>query len=83
MSIASPKLRDRLVREQLPYSRMDVQTIEARERLQEIAEILAAGLMRLRARKSSGLSTDLGESSLHFTAQQSGPDGPRSPEADA
>jgi hypothetical protein len=53
------------------------------ERIQEIAEILAAGLMRLRTRKSSGLSADLGESSLHFTAQQSGPDGPRSPEADA
>jgi hypothetical protein len=53
------------------------------EHIIELSDILAAGLMRLLARKSSGLSADLGESSLHFTAQQSGPDGPRSPEADA
>ena len=34
------------------------------ERLAEIAEILAAGLMRIRARKSSQISPDGGESSL-------------------
>jgi hypothetical protein len=42
----------------------------AAERLDEIAEILAAGLMRLRARKSSPLSCDHGESSLDFSGDQ-------------
>jgi hypothetical protein len=40
--------------------------------LAEIAAILAAGLTRLRARKSSGLSAHCGESSLDFTPDQSG-----------
>jgi hypothetical protein len=38
----------------------------------EIAEILAVGLTRLEARKSSRKSADFGESSLHFTPDQSG-----------
>ena len=42
------------------------------ERLSEIAEILAKGLMRLRARKSSCLSGDHGESSLDCLTHQSG-----------
>jgi hypothetical protein len=42
--------------------------------LAEIAEILAAGLMRLRARKSSQISPDCGEISLDILADQSGPD---------
>jgi len=42
------------------------------ERLDEVADILAAGLIRLKARKSSRLSADLGESRLDFTAPQSG-----------
>jgi hypothetical protein len=42
------------------------------ERLDEIAEILAAGLMRLKLRKSSGLSANAGESSLDCLAHQSG-----------
>jgi hypothetical protein len=42
------------------------------ERLAEVAAILAAGLMRLLADKSSGLSADSGESSLHFPGNQSG-----------
>jgi hypothetical protein len=42
------------------------------ERLDEIGEILAAGLMRLRARKSSPLSRDRGESSLDFSPDQRG-----------
>jgi hypothetical protein len=42
------------------------------QRLDEIAEILAAGLMRLGARKSSQLSADCGESSLHISPDQSG-----------
>jgi hypothetical protein len=44
----------------------------AAERLDEIADILAAGLVRLRARKSSGLSAHRGESSLDFSPDQSG-----------
>jgi hypothetical protein len=42
------------------------------ERISEIAEILAAGLMRLHARKSSHLSPDVGDSSLHISPGQSG-----------
>jgi hypothetical protein len=42
------------------------------ERLDEIAEILAAGLMRLRARQSSPLFPHSGESSLDCPAHQSG-----------
>lgn len=46
--------------------------LSARERIAEIAEILALGLMRLRARQSSQLSRLTRESSLDFTAHQSG-----------
>jgi hypothetical protein len=52
--------------------------MSASDRLDEIGEILAPGLIRLRARsaelerKSSGLSADFGESSLHFSPHQSG-----------
>ncbi len=45
---------------------------EARARLAEIGEILAAGLVRLRGPKSSEISADTGESSLDFTPDQSG-----------
>ena len=41
-------------------------------RLERVAEILAAGLMRLEARKSSRKCPEIGESSLHFTLDQSG-----------
>jgi hypothetical protein len=44
----------------------------AAERLDEIAEILAIGLMRLRTRKSSQLSADAGECSLDVAGHQSG-----------
>lgn len=44
--------------------------MSAPERLDEIAEILAAGLMRLRARKSSPLSAPGGESSLDCAGHQ-------------
>jgi hypothetical protein len=44
----------------------------ASERLDEISQILAAGLTRLRARQSSALPADFGESSLHCAAPQSG-----------
>ena len=46
--------------------------LSATERLDEIAEILAAGLMRLRTRQSSALSADRGESCLPNSADQSG-----------
>ena len=42
------------------------------ERLAEISEILAAGLMRLRARQSSPLSPDCGDISLDCFGYQSG-----------
>ena len=41
------------------------------ERLAEIAEILAAGLMRLKSRQSTPLSPDGGESSLDCAGHQS------------
>lgn len=44
----------------------------APERLDEIAEILVAGLMRLTARKSTPLSAHSGESSLDCAGRQSG-----------
>ena len=43
----------------------------AAERLDEIAEILATGAMRLMARKSSRLSADSRDSSVDFTGHQS------------
>jgi hypothetical protein len=45
---------------------------DAGDRLAEIAEILAAGLIRLQQRKSSPLSRDGGESSLDFPVDQRG-----------
>jgi hypothetical protein len=51
--------------------------------IDEIAEILAAGLVRLRARQSSTLSADRGESSLDFARHRSGPDDPGSQEVEA
>jgi hypothetical protein len=45
--------------------------LSAAERLAEIAGILAAGVMRLKARQSRQLSTRRGESSVDFTARQS------------
>jgi hypothetical protein len=42
--------------------------------LAEIAEILAAGLVRLWRHKSSQKSADCGEISLDINAQRSGPD---------
>jgi hypothetical protein len=54
---------------------------DACERLPEIAEILAIGLTRLEARKSSRKAAEFGESSLHFSPDQSGGVPPRSTEA--
>ena len=46
----------------------------AEERIAEIGQILAQGLVRLQGRKSSELPRPNGESSLDFTAHQSGHD---------
>jgi len=51
------------------------------EHLIEIAEILAVGLTRLAVRKSSRKPAEFGESSLHFSPDQSGGVLPYSPEA--
>jgi hypothetical protein len=59
------------------YNAIDPRRLSAAERLDEIADILAAGLMRLRARKSSPLSRDPGESSLDFSPDQRGHARPR------
>jgi hypothetical protein len=44
----------------------------AGERITELGQLLALGLMRLHARKSSRLSADLGDSSVDFLPDQSG-----------
>jgi hypothetical protein len=44
----------------------------AAERLDEVADILAAGLQRVHARQSSAQSADFGENSLHLSPRQSG-----------
>jgi hypothetical protein len=49
-------------------------SLSATERLTEIGQILAVGLMRLRGRKSSPKCADCGEISLDILADQSGPD---------
>ena len=50
---------------------LDPDRMTADERLREVGEILAAGLLRLRARRCEGRSTNSGELSLDFTARQS------------
>jgi hypothetical protein len=46
--------------------------LSAGERIDEIADILAAGLIRLHSRKSSPLFLNIGDSSLDCPACQSG-----------
>jgi hypothetical protein len=53
------------------------------ERLAEIGGLLAEALMRLQSRKSSVFPGEIGESSLHFTPDQSGHANPVSPEVTA
>jgi len=50
---------------------IDAERITPDGRLAEVADILAAGLMRLRARKSSALSAQSGESLLDCAGHQS------------
>jgi hypothetical protein len=59
---------------------VDSDTPATLERVAEIGQILAAGLMRLQTPKSSGLSDQNGENSLHYDASQSGHAAPVSPE---
>jgi hypothetical protein len=49
---------------------LDPNRMTPAERLAEIADLLAAALIRLRARKSSPLSGDCGESSVDFSPDQ-------------
>lgn len=51
---------------------LDPSQLSAEERLSEVVEILAMGLVRLRAQQSSALSAQRGERSVDFTARQSG-----------
>jgi hypothetical protein len=50
----------------------DPNLMTAAERLAEIAEILARGLIRLRARQSRQVSDDHGDSYLDYSANQRG-----------
>jgi hypothetical protein len=56
----------------LAMNALDPNQMTPAERLAEIADLLAAGFMRLRARKSSAFSRDTGESSLDFLPDQRG-----------
>ena len=51
---------------------LDPDRMSAIERLAEIGEILARGLIRLRARQSRQVSDDHGDSYLDFSADQRG-----------
>jgi hypothetical protein len=50
----------------------NLMSMSASERLTEVAEILAAGLMRLRARQSTSLSRAAGDGLLDCAGPQSG-----------
>jgi hypothetical protein len=51
---------------------LDAALMTPAERLDELARILAAGLIRMKASKSSSLSADAGESSVDFSPPKSG-----------
>jgi hypothetical protein len=53
------------------------------ERIAEIGGLLAEALVRIQIRKSSRFCGQNGESSLHFTPNQSGHAAPVSPEVNA
>ena len=50
---------------------LDPDRMTADERLREVGEILASGLIRLRARRRELRAADTGDVSLDFTARQS------------
>ena len=56
----------------------DCPDLSAAQRRDELAEIMAAGLTRLRAPKSSPISFANGESSLHNSPAESGDPTPES-----
>ena len=51
---------------------LDPNRMTPAERLAELGRILAAGLIRMRAGKSSPLSADRGESTVDYAAPKSG-----------
>jgi len=53
---------------------LDPHRMSAEARIAEIGRILAAGLIRIRARQSSALSVDRGDSCLDFPPGKSGAD---------
>jgi hypothetical protein len=67
----------------VPAHEVPVTGFGTKERLAEIAEILAAGVMRLQARKSSRKSADFGESSVDLAGHRSGHADPGSLEIEA
>jgi hypothetical protein len=56
----------------LMMNALDPEQMTAAERLTEVADLLAAALIRRQERKSSPLSPDCGENSLDCSAPQSG-----------
>jgi len=50
---------------------LDPDRMSTDERLREVGEILASGLIRLRTRQRQQQAADTGELSLDFTARQS------------
>jgi hypothetical protein len=64
---------------QQPGTLRVIQLLTADERLAEVAEILALGLIRMSAQKSSPFLPASGEVSLDLNDHQSGP-GPNSPQ---
>jgi hypothetical protein len=73
MADTSPTVRDRTSDRPSPENPISPAVMAANERLAEIGEILAAGLVRLRARKSSGLLPTGADFCVGTLAQQSGP----------
>ena len=63
---------DNRIRTTTGANALSADRMTARERLEEIASILALALVRLRARQSSRIATVSENSSLDFNAYQSG-----------
>jgi hypothetical protein len=64
-------------------NRIRAEHLSTGERLDEIAEIFALGLIRIRQRQSSALSAHHGECSLDCAGHQSGHSDPNSLEVEA
>jgi len=56
---------------------------DAKDRIAEMSEILARGLVRLRARQSRRVSAEVGESCVDFSVDQRGHDIPNQDLGDA